>query len=84
MTEWMDSAKCRSIDPDLFHPGETGKWNARSVREALKVCGRCPVSIECLNWAFETEDTYAILGGTTPEMRSQFVKSFGKVTGEAA
>lgn len=77
-TEWMDSANCRSIDPDLFHPGETNKWNVRSVRTALKVCGNCPVSMECLNWAFETEDMFGILGGTTPEMRARFM------SGEAA
>jgi WhiB family redox-sensing transcriptional regulator len=69
---WMDSANCRSTDPELFHPGETNKWNHASVRHALKICGKCPVSIDCLDWAFRTEDVYGILGGTTPEQRSRF------------
>lgn len=70
-TTWMDSANCRSTDPELFHPGETNKWNHRSVRQALNVCAKCPVSIACLNWALETHDVFAILGGTTPEQRSR-------------
>lgn len=67
--EWMDYANCKSIDPDYFHPSETGKWNVKWVNQALNVCARCPVQVECLTWALETGDMYAILGGTTPEQR---------------
>lgn len=66
---WMEFANCRTTDPDLFFPGETNKWNLRSVRAAFKICSKCPVSAECLTWAVETRDIHAILGGTTPDDR---------------
>jgi WhiB family redox-sensing transcriptional regulator len=69
---WMGSANCRTTDPDLFYPGgDTNKWNVRRVKAALKVCSRCPVNVECLSWALETQDCYGILGGTTPDQRSR-------------
>jgi WhiB family redox-sensing transcriptional regulator len=67
---WMASANCRSADPDLFYPAETGKWNKFTVKSAVQVCSRCPVIADCLQWALEKEDAYGILGGTTPEQRS--------------
>lgn len=69
----MASANCRTVDPDLFYPAETGKWNKFTVKAAVQVCDRCPVIAECLKWAFEKEDAYGILGGTTPEQRTRIL-----------
>lgn len=79
---WMASANCRYTDPEIFYPTQAGKWT--QARAALKVCSKCPVALDCLNWAFEIGDLHAILGGTTPEQRTKFMKSYDKITGEAA
>lgn len=71
---WMASANCRSADPDLFYPSEKGKWYTEAVRQARKVCGRCPVMDECLTWAFGIGDVHGILGGLTPEQRGRMAR----------
>jgi WhiB family redox-sensing transcriptional regulator len=65
----MAKAQCRFVNPDLFYPSITGRWSEKRIAAALKVCGKCPVTAECLAWAFETKDGHAILGGTTPDQR---------------
>lgn len=71
---WMSRAECRYMNPDVFYPSSTGKWNKKTVEAAFKVCRLCPVSLQCLEWAFEISDGHGILGGTTPEMRSQMIR----------
>jgi len=71
---WMAHASCRYTDPDLFYPSATGKWNKDDREAAFKICRRCPVTIDCLNWAFEIGDVHAILGATTPEMRNNMAR----------
>lgn len=49
MTEpWMSDALCAQTDPDLFLPGVGG-----STVAAKKICGRCEVREQCLNYALE-------------------------------
>jgi WhiB family transcriptional regulator, redox-sensing transcriptional regulator len=67
LTDWRDEALCAEIDRDLFFPerGET-------ARTARKVCARCEVRAECLEWALSLraeDDEYGVLGGTTATER---------------
>lgn len=69
---WMAEAACRGVDPELFYPEEGAQaCTTKQVQEALAVCRRCPVTFDCLKWAFETGDKYAILGGKTPNQRTR-------------
>jgi len=49
-------------------------YHARQERHpdvvaAKAVCAQCPVRLDCLRWAYETEDRWSVLGGYTPRER---------------
>ena len=56
--EWHDDAACRGSSLDFT----SRDGSERS--QCFELCGRCPVRVECLRWAFEIDDRVAILGGT--------------------
>jgi WhiB family transcriptional regulator, redox-sensing transcriptional regulator len=57
---WMWDAACASADPDLFFPRE--QRDPRNS-EAKRVCARCPVKSECLDYSFATREEFGIWGG---------------------
>lgn len=71
---WTVDALCAQVGPEIFFPGKGG-----STRDAKAVCGRCPVSRECLAYADEVETGQAgvptsyivqgIWGGESPRDR---------------
>lgn len=62
-TEWMNAARCREVDPELFNP-ERGQSN----RDALRVCASCEVREPCLEYALKTGQA-GIWGGTSDKQR---------------
>lgn len=66
---WMEKAACTGIFTELFFytsgPGHTES----DVTAALAICRTCPVINQCLKFAFDTGDRFAVLGGTTPAQR---------------
>ena len=70
---WMMDALCANgdYDPDDWYPecGESG-YSEKAAR-AIKVCKACPVMSKCLRWAYEKNDTWAVLGGMTAKQRSR-------------
>lgn len=85
MLSWRVKAACRAADPTLFYTAADGQrfpakfvrdWSpvARRVAAAKAVCARCPVIAECLVWALEVDDEWAILGGLTPAERAELRK----------
>lgn len=48
-TSWMVRAACKGMDLSLFFP-ERGRPD-HEWRQARKVCHRCPVAAECLEYA---------------------------------
>lgn len=50
--EWMDSALCAQVDPEVFFP-EQGE----RPEEAWKICARCPVRSECEDYAVSLPQT---------------------------
>ena len=59
---WRDDALCAEVDPDLFFPPK-----GVTARRARKVCARCEVRAECLEWALglrAEDDEYGVLAGT--------------------
>ena len=66
---WRDRAICRDTDPDLFFPvGTTGQALVQIAR-AKEVCDECPVKIDCLEYALETNQDSGIWGGLAEEER---------------
>ncbi|WP_028801452.1 WhiB family transcriptional regulator [Streptomyces sp. 142MFCol3.1] len=69
MSDWRESAACRSVDPDLFFPiGHTGPALLQ-IEEAKAVCRACPVRDACLRWALDTGQAIGIWGGTSEAER---------------
>jgi WhiB family redox-sensing transcriptional regulator len=64
--DWRDEALCTQTDAEIFFPE---KGHGDTARAAKRVCAACPVTAECLNFAFLIGADYGIFGGTTAEER---------------
>ncbi len=62
--EWMTSALCAQVDPELFYPEKGG-----STREAEQVCAACPVRAECLAYALAHGERFGVWGGESERSR---------------
>ena len=68
---WRDAAACRCVEPDLFFPIGTTGTAVHHIAAAKAVCGTCPVTNECLEFALETNQDSGVWGGTSEEERRQ-------------
>lgn len=59
---WVADALCAQVGGDLFF-GEVENGGLTNLREAKAVCGRCPVTQDCLDWAVATDQPTGIFGG---------------------
>ena len=66
---WRAQAICRDTDPELFFPVGTTGHALTQIDRAKQVCGECPVSVQCLEFALETNQDSGIWGGTSEEER---------------
>jgi len=66
---WRRNAICRDTDPDLFFPVGTTGYALVQIDRAKQVCGECPVKVDCLDYALETNQDSGIWGGTSEEER---------------
>ena len=57
---WMWDAACASAEPDLFFPREQ---RDPKNRDAKRVCARCPVRDQCLEYSLATREEFGIWGG---------------------
>jgi WhiB family redox-sensing transcriptional regulator len=62
-------ASCTDMEIDTFFPEKEDIDYRRNVQAAKKICGTCPYSSECLEWALKYEH-HGIWGGLTPEERN--------------
>jgi WhiB family redox-sensing transcriptional regulator len=58
--DWMKSAACRGMGPDLFFPGR-----GKSPQEVQAICASCPVRDRCDDYAERTRPDGGIWGGVT-------------------
>ena len=81
---WRKDAICRDTDPDLFFPVGTTGYALVQIDRAKQVCGECPVSDDCLQYAIETNQDSGIWGGTSEEERRQIRRRLARRTAKAA
>ncbi len=65
--DWTDRARCRGLDPEQFFVR-----GAAQARRAVKVCGRCPVRDECLEYAVTNAVDFGVWGGLTERQRRAY------------
>ena len=63
---WIDRASCRGVDPALFFPARGEPTDA-----AKAICARCPVRVECGDFAMASNERYGIWGGLSQRQLRQ-------------
>lgn len=59
---WMADALCAQTAPDSFFPE---KGDRQAAVAAKKICAKCPVAAECLEFAVRTKQHHGIWGGVS-------------------
>lgn len=65
--QWTDQARCRGLDPDQFFVRGSAQ-----ARQAIKVCARCPVKEQCLQYAIDRDVDFGVWGGLTERQRRAY------------
>jgi WhiB family redox-sensing transcriptional regulator len=66
-TSWLDRARCRGLDPEQFFVR-----GVTQARPALRICERCVVKDECLQYALDHEIDFGVWGGLTERQRRAY------------
>ncbi|MGH8931539.1 MAG: WhiB family transcriptional regulator [Egibacteraceae bacterium] len=75
-TEWQELGLCRAEDGVVFFPPAHFEHKPeRTAREgrAKAICARCPVRLECLDWALVTREPHGVWGGYSEGERKQIL-----------
>jgi len=67
--DWRTDAACRDEDPELFFPIGTTGPAVDQTEAAKKICDRCTVREECLEFALATNQDAGIWGGLNEDQR---------------
>ena len=62
--QWQERALCSQTDPEAFFPEKGG-----STRDAKRICRRCEVKAECLDYALNHDERHGIWGGLSERER---------------
>lgn len=73
--KWLDRAACVGEDPDLFFPVSRSGPAVRDALAAKRICCRCPVATDCLDWALRTRQIAGVWGGTSEEERAELIRA---------
>lgn len=66
---WRDLARCRGVDPLVFHP-----VNEDDADEAKAICALCPVQEACLEYALDAREKDGVWGGLTARERRRVIR----------
>jgi WhiB family redox-sensing transcriptional regulator len=67
VADWRDSAACSGLPHAIFFP--FGEAIEDAIEGAKKICGICPVTEGCLEFALETNQRAGIWGGSSEDDR---------------
>jgi WhiB family transcriptional regulator, redox-sensing transcriptional regulator len=67
--DWRDDAACIDEDPELFFPIGTTGPAIDQAEEAKRVCARCAVREQCLEFALASNQDAGVWGGLTEDER---------------
>lgn len=66
---WHVDAPCSQADPEAFFP-EKGE----SYAGAKRICGRCDVREQCLEWALDNRERFGVFGGLSERERRSLLQ----------
>jgi WhiB family redox-sensing transcriptional regulator len=71
-TALRDQAACASpdIDPDIFFPADDGLIS----NDAKRICNKCPVMAECLEFALSHNEKHGVWGGLSLVDRAKLMR----------
>ena len=75
-TDWQQQGLCRVEDATVFFPPAHFEHKPeREAREskAKAICARCPVRLQCLDWALATREPHGVWGGCSESERKQIL-----------
>jgi WhiB family redox-sensing transcriptional regulator len=64
---WMSNAACKGNTEGDWFPEQPGRTPA--IKLAMDICNRCPVKIECLEYAMIQPNLHGIWGGLSARKR---------------
>jgi WhiB family redox-sensing transcriptional regulator len=67
--DWQTRALCSQTDPEAFYPEKGGTPNA-----AKRICDRCEVKTECLDYALRRDERFGVWGGLTRRERVNILR----------
>lgn len=68
--EWMQLARCKETDPEVFFP-ERGD-STMDTLVAKRICLKCEVRVECLQYAVDNQERHGIWGGLNEKARRKY------------
>jgi len=69
---WQGRALCAEVDLDLPYPGK-----GANITATKKICARCEVRAECLEFGLKYDLGHGVWGGTSAEERKQIRRGRG-------
>jgi len=78
---WKAEARCRGMNPEVWFP-DVGTKNAVAALKAI--CAECPVSAECLDYAYREGEREGVWGGLSPRERRTYRKVWLREQRESA
>ena len=69
MGDWVLAAACATADPGIFFPD-----NGSPDDEAKRICGRCPVRSDCLEYSLRTGPHWGVWGGLNEVERNSLAR----------
>ena len=67
--DWVNHARCKDEDPELFFPVGTTGPAAAQIAAAKAICMMCDVRGQCLEWSMATGQEAGVWGGLSEEER---------------
>jgi WhiB family redox-sensing transcriptional regulator len=64
--EWSENALCAQVDCEIFFPAK-----GQPTTDAKRICRKCEVRQQCLEYALENDIRYGVFGGLSVKQRGK-------------
>lgn len=67
--DWSDKANCKGHTSEFYaiHSSSARRAKSRIIINAISLCEKCTVSVDCLKFACQTKEEYGIWASFLPE-----------------